>query len=206
MKPAFFNIAENKKNKIIDSCIDEFGMYGYERSSTDRIIQKAGISKGGLYEYISTKEELFLFIVEYVYKQLYDFLRQRAVKKDEELPSDILERFRVISGIAIDFYIERPDFIRFIASNYKQSDTELEDKIKKIFLDQFMDIFGTVSAKNLRYKKDRLIDLLVWLLAKTRDEFLRECEKDRDLKSLKKAYLKNWEFYLSILRDGIFKN
>jgi len=204
MKPAFFNIPDIKKEKVIAACIDEFGTYGYERSSTDRIISKAGISKGGLYEYISTKEELFLFIVEYVYRQLYDYLRDRAFQKDKDLPLDILERFKLISSIAIDFYIEHPDFIKFIANNYRQSDAELEERIRGIFLNQFMDVFGSVSAKNLKHKKGRLIDLLVWLLAKTRDEFLREYEKKPDVKSLKKVYNKNWDFYLSVLKDGIF--
>ena len=47
MKSAFFNIPESKREIIINACIDEFASHGYEKSSTDRIIKAAGISKGG---------------------------------------------------------------------------------------------------------------------------------------------------------------
>lgn len=204
MKPAFFNISEMKRENIINACIDEFGRCGYEKSSTDRIIKTAGISKGGLYEYISSKEELFLFIAEYTYRELYGFIRN-GLKKNEELPHDILERFRLVSSIAVDFYIGHPEYIRFIANTHRISDQNLEDKINRIFMKQFLNIFGTISGDNLRYDRERLIDLLVWLLTKTRDDFLHSAGKNKNIKKLKKNYLENWDFYLSVMKTGIYR-
>jgi TetR/AcrR family transcriptional regulator len=204
MKPAFFNISDSKRNNIINACIDEFGLHGYEKSSTDKIIKAAGISKGGLYEYITSKEELFLFIAEYTYRSLYGFIRN-GLRKDVELPDDILERFKEVSSIAIDFYIKNPAYILFIANTYRINDQVLEDKIKKIFMKQFLNIFGTIKDENLRYEREKLIDLLIWLLTKTRDDFLHAMKKNKNVKKLKQAYIDNWDFYLSILKTGIYK-
>jgi len=205
MKPSFFNIPESKREIIINACIDEFASYGYEKSSTDRIIKMAGISKGGLYEYISTKEELFLFITDHTYKELYGFIINRLKKDGDELPGDILERFRLVSSIAIDFYIKNPEYVRFIANTYRINDQALEDKIKKIFMRQFLTVFGSINGDTLLYGREQLIDLLIWLLAKTRDDFLDAMEKNKNLKKLKTIYNRNWDFYLSVLKTGIYK-
>lgn len=204
MKPAFFNISETKREKIINACIAEFGMYGYEKSSTDRIIRAAGISKGGLYEYISSKEELFLFITEHAYRELYGFIRKK-LKNNQEMPADILDRFRLVTTIALDFYVSHPDYIQLIANTHRISDEDLENKTNKIFLKQFLIIFGTISGDNLRYDRERLIDLLIWLLAKTRDDFLHAVKANKNVRKLKKIYMDNWDFYLSVLDTGIYK-
>lgn len=204
MKPAFFNISEVKRMNIINACIIEFGRCGYEKSSTDRIIKAAGISKGGLYEYISSKEELFLYITEYTYRELYGFIRN-GLKKNQELPPDILDRFNMVTSIAVEFYIKHPEYIRFIANTHRITDQTLENKTKKIFMKQFLNIFGTISGDNLRFNRERLIDLLIWLLTKTRDDFLHSVEKNRNIKKLKKNYLENWDFYISVLKTGIYK-
>ncbi|HOV07609.1 MAG TPA: TetR/AcrR family transcriptional regulator [Spirochaetota bacterium] len=203
MKPAFFNIAEIKRETIIKACISEFGEYGYEKSSTDRIIRLANISKGGLYEYISSKEELFLYITEFVFQGLYSFIRNKLEGR-QNIPEDILERFRIVSEIAIDFYIANPSYIKFIVTTGRLNDPSLEKKVKAIFAKQFNTVFGNVSEKNLRYDKAKITEMLIWLLAKTRDDFLHAMEQSNNTKKLKKIYLENWDFYLSILKTGIY--
>ncbi len=205
MKPAFFNIPEIKRELIINACIDEFASHGYEKSSTDRIIKTAGISKGGLYEYIATKEELFVYVAEYTYSKLYGFIHVGLKNEVDKLPDDILDRFKLVSSIAIDFYIKNPDYVRFISSTHRINDQTLEDKTKKIFMKQFLKVFGTISGDNLLYDRERLIDLLISLLAKTRDDFLHALKKNKNVKKLKTIYNDNWDFYLSVLKTGIYK-
>ena len=84
-----------------------------------------------MYEYIASKEELFIFYTtDHAYKELYGFIRNGLKKDGDDLPDDILERFRLVSSIAIDFYIKNPEYIRFIASTYRINDQALEDQIK----------------------------------------------------------------------------
>ncbi len=204
MKPTFQNLPEEKKSKIIDACIAEFGEFGYAKSSTDRIIKRAGISKGGLYEYISRKEELFLFIVDYTYRQLYGYLEQRIHEQGIALPEDILERVRLVSELAIDFYLDHPQYVYLIVKTYQLYDESLEKSTKTIFIEQFLHIFGDADFSRVQYDKDRVVDLIMWLLLKTRYDFLIELKYNKDPGEVKRNYLKNWDFYLSILRTGIY--
>jgi len=205
MKKTFERIPEEKREKIIQACIEEFGEQGYEKSSTDRIIRKAGISKGGLYEYISSKRELFLYIVEYSYRALYDYLRKRIREEQIDLPEDILERFRLVSSLAIDFYLAHPRFVSLINRTHQLADKPLSDEVNSFFTSQFLDLFGNTDETRLRYPKERLLDLLSWLLLKTRYDFLTEMENNQDIQVIHDRYLQNWDFYISVLTGGIYR-
>lgn len=51
---------ELTRNKMIEAAIVEFGLHGYEGASTNQICAGASISKGLLYHYFKSKENLFV--------------------------------------------------------------------------------------------------------------------------------------------------
>jgi TetR/AcrR family transcriptional regulator len=204
MKPTFENLPEEKRLRIIRACIDEFGERGYDAGSVDGIIKRAGISKGGLYEYVTSKEELFLYIAEYTYGRLYDYLRDRIQTESAGLPKDLLERLRHVSELAVDFYLEHPEFIYFIVRTYNLPDERLDAQIKSTFTSNFLDLFGDIGADRLRFPKERILELAMWLLLKTRYDFLTEIRTEGDTAVIKRDYMQNWDFYLSVLRNGIY--
>ena len=63
MKDTFHNLSEEKRERIIRAALGEFAASGYEKATLDGVVQAAGISKGGLYEYISSKEDLFRYLL-----------------------------------------------------------------------------------------------------------------------------------------------
>lgn len=63
MKAAFYLIDIEKQERIINACIEEFSENNYDQCSLNAIVKRAGISKGGLFKYISNKEELYLSII-----------------------------------------------------------------------------------------------------------------------------------------------
>ncbi|MBG0763851.1 MAG: helix-turn-helix transcriptional regulator [Tissierellales bacterium] len=60
MEDRLSNIDEKKKIKIINSAMEEFSKNSYDKASTNRIVEKAGISKGSLFKYFESKKKLFL--------------------------------------------------------------------------------------------------------------------------------------------------
>jgi TetR/AcrR family transcriptional regulator len=205
MKQTFNNLPDEKKNRIITACVEEFSKNGYEKSSTESIIKKAGISKGGLYEYIDSKKELYIFIVNYTYEKLYSYLRKKIEAEHTALPSDILDRFKVVSDIAIDFYIEHPEYVKLIVKTYKIHDVDIENRVKNIFSSEFMSIFDSIDNDSVKYDKIQIFDLLMWLLSKTRYDFLIKLDASSDPSELKKDYQDNWDFFFSVLKNGIYK-
>ncbi len=63
-KSTFFNLPEEKKEKIVESAIDEFAQYSYQQASINRIVEKAEIAKGSFYQYFDDKKDVFKYILE----------------------------------------------------------------------------------------------------------------------------------------------
>ena len=204
MKSTFDNISEHKKQRVIKACIKEFGEYGYEASSMDGIIKRAGISKGGLYGYVSSKRELFLFTVDYTYGELYKYLGNRIKAESKNLQTDLIDRLRHVAELAIDFYMEHPDFIFLLVKTSSIPDEKLASEIKTIFNKYFIGLFGDTDDSRLQYPKEKVMELAMWLLHKTRRDFLNEIKHEKDPALIRKDYMENWDFYLGTMKSGIY--
>ena len=69
-------LKEEIKNKILEAAVKEFIAHGYEKASMRTIAKAAGISVSNTYNYFKNKEEMFVSIVEPVFNQLKDILKQ----------------------------------------------------------------------------------------------------------------------------------
>lgn len=102
MYDTFEKLPEDRKKKIIDICVEEFAENGYENSSTNTIIKKAGISKGILFHYFGSKKNLFLYILDYViYYYLSEFYAINT-KPAEDVFDRLLERAKINMQMAFD--------------------------------------------------------------------------------------------------------
>lgn len=50
---------EVRKAQILEATLEEFGAHGYAATSVEKIAQRAGLSKAGLYAHFSGKDEIF---------------------------------------------------------------------------------------------------------------------------------------------------
>ncbi|MEW6698152.1 MAG: TetR/AcrR family transcriptional regulator [Bacillota bacterium] len=60
---------ESKKDLIADAALACFLASGYGATSVDEIVKASGISKGGIYWYFKSKEDIFLYLVERFIKE-----------------------------------------------------------------------------------------------------------------------------------------
>ncbi|BCB04149.1 TetR/AcrR family transcriptional regulator [Bacillus sp. KH172YL63] len=93
MYPNFEKLPEEKKQAILSICIEEFGRTGFDKTSTDTITSKAGISKGILFHYFKNKKNLYLYVVDHCRRLIGDRLMEEleGVKAD-----DFFERTREV--------------------------------------------------------------------------------------------------------------
>lgn len=84
-KSTFFNLSEEKQEKIMRSAINEFSNKGYEKGNIGEIAKTAQVAKGSMYQYFENKKELFIFSVrwamDFLMKKYYtnDFSKYRGV-------------------------------------------------------------------------------------------------------------------------------
>ncbi len=65
-KQTFFNLPEEKREKIIRAAIEEFSLHGYAKTSINSIAERAEIAKGSIYQYFEDKKDFYLYQVKFV--------------------------------------------------------------------------------------------------------------------------------------------
>ena len=60
---------EEKQERIINAAMKEF-LSGFKAAATDTIVREAGISKGLLFHYFGTKENLYNYLISHAVKTI----------------------------------------------------------------------------------------------------------------------------------------
>jgi len=96
--------------------MDEFAAQGYERASTNAIVQAAGIGKGMLFYYFGSKEELYEFLCEYALQAPAAFLQQL-----DFADGDFLARYLHLAEHKQTLMATDPRLMRFYESLYRKN-------------------------------------------------------------------------------------
>ncbi|NMC85814.1 MAG: TetR/AcrR family transcriptional regulator [Anaerolineaceae bacterium] len=72
--PTFFNLPAEKRQKILDCAMDEFSQNDYASASVSKIVSRAGIAKGSLYQYFVDKQDLYTYLLELTLRQKAEML------------------------------------------------------------------------------------------------------------------------------------
>lgn len=70
MNAKFFDLKQEKQDRIINAALKIFALNGYQHASTDDIVKEAHISKGLLFHYFDSKIGVYTFLHEYCTKLL----------------------------------------------------------------------------------------------------------------------------------------
>lgn len=65
MNEKFFDLKKEKQDRMINAALKIFAVNGYRHASTDDIVKEAGISKGLLFHYFTSKLGLYEFLYDY---------------------------------------------------------------------------------------------------------------------------------------------
>ena len=137
LKPAFDNISEEKRQKIIAVCIEEFAEKGYEKASTNGMVNKAEISKGSLFHYFGNKKNLYLYLLDiamdYFVNNFYKYEAKTKTSNDffERIVQQGVIKMKLAAEnpymykLVMEAFIDTPDEMKIeIASRYQKLYTE----------------------------------------------------------------------------------
>src|SRR5260221_13809522 len=68
--PRFGKLTQERRERVLDVAAQEFADYGFEDASINRILERAGMSKGAAYYYFEDKADLFITVVRYCSERL----------------------------------------------------------------------------------------------------------------------------------------
>ena len=98
----------DKRNAILESAVELFAVHGYNQTSMQQIAESVGISKGSLYSFFQSKEDLIISIYEH-YQQLV-FERAFVVGLDGNLPPK--ERFAKQFQVQFEGILEYKSYMK----------------------------------------------------------------------------------------------
>jgi len=75
-KPTFLNLPEEKRQAFLKIALAEFADNDYNSASISKIVEKAGIAKGSLYQYFEDKQDLFLYLTDVSNQEMLQAIRQ----------------------------------------------------------------------------------------------------------------------------------
>ncbi len=79
-KDTYFNLAEDKRKRVIDAAIEEFSTHSYHKARITAIAENAGIAKGSFYQYFKDKKDLFKHIIDLTVDKKLEYINQDMMK------------------------------------------------------------------------------------------------------------------------------
>ena len=113
--------ADRSQLAILLAARDEFAQYGLAGARVDRIAERAGLNKRLIYYYFTSKDELFLAVLEAAYADI------RAAEQQLHLtdmpPPQAIRR---LTEFTWNYYLEHPEFLTLLNSENLEHGRHLE--------------------------------------------------------------------------------
>lgn len=94
----FFNLSDEKRERIIDAALKEFANRSYHKSRITAIADDAGIAKGSFYQYFEGKKDLFGYIMKLIVKKKFEYINQDMMVNQQKYEFFELLREMYVSG------------------------------------------------------------------------------------------------------------
>lgn len=118
---------QQTRRRILESALAEFAEQGYGASSVNTISNGNGLSKGIIYHYFPTKDDLYLACVEECFQMLTGHLQSHTNMEGQTAEERLEQYFRVI----LDFFEQNPQYQRIFCDAVIMPPAHLETSIQE---------------------------------------------------------------------------
>lgn len=199
---------DEKRSKILEEAVKEFGRHGYGRSSTNAIIKGAGVSKGLLFHYFGTKKDLCLA----AYDDAMIFSEEWFDRHIGNLSRDLIDRVLEVQMMKLQFGKEYPDQNRLVTKLVLEGHPEIAGEVNQRtarmyekYIPQLMENLdeGLFRDQVEPRQAFTLLNFVMEGLAARiiKDYQLRKTEDDLDLN----AYVAELKTYFEMIKHGIYR-
>jgi AcrR family transcriptional regulator len=152
-------LVKRRRRQIVDAAVELFIKKGFHKTTTREIAQRAGLSIGSVYEYVSTKEDVLYLVCDVIHaeaeRQINEALA-RTTGGRETLAEVIGEYFRVCDRMSDHILLVYQE-TQSLPSRWRKKVLENEVRFTGIFKGVLARL---VAAGELPGLEDRTLDLL----------------------------------------------
>ncbi len=203
LRDVLSKVDHNKKVRIINASMKEFGEKGFEAASTNNIVKLAGISKGLLFHYFPTKKDLYDYVEDFTFTTMIKRMKESQADWD----TDLINRILQITKIKMKVLAEYPDLYAFGTQMY--ANKKIEDVMKLIEKYDFQ-LYSTVfvegvDTSNFREGLDEeLTRATIQRALEKKSEEMMNLYKAGQLSSMSEI-VDDFEKYADYLRTAFYK-
>ena len=201
----FFNLPEEKRERIIDAAIKEFSEFPFHKASIARIIEEAEIPRGSFYQYFADLKDL--------YKHIFDVIGNEKIKYLYNIMDslDEMATFKVIKEMyiaGIKFAMDHPK-LAAVGNNFFREDDSFKREIFGDAEEKSLDFFENFLVRGQKrgeVKKDIDVKIAAFMIHTLNMEifnyYQRQNKESNPFHNLE-AYLKLIEKMLTVLEGGL---
>lgn len=164
IKKTFYNLPDEKRQRITDAIFNEFAGSSGEKVSINNIIKNANISRGSFYQYFDDKVDL----VEVLTRSFIDLSLKKATEIIAHTHGDIFVTYDLLFEIICECSKDPKQSIvmKNLIKNIKANDS----LVSEYFINRFKGVAALVSVakdfdkSNLKYTSDEDIECLSQIL------------------------------------------
>ncbi|MBT2652888.1 MULTISPECIES: TetR/AcrR family transcriptional regulator [Oceanobacillus] len=126
---------EARREHLLEAALECFSAKGYYASTVDDIVRYSNLSKGSVYNYFKSKEEIFIHLLKKKRQEMVEDLTIKLAKINSPL-----EKLKFWIREDIPFSLEKKKFMRIHVEFWLYSTDSPE--VQHILVERFDDMFG----------------------------------------------------------------
>ena len=146
-KGQFEAIRKESRQKILDAALEVFAKQGYHSATVDAITKTAGISKGLMYNYFKSKEDVLQELMLGMMEAL--MCEYMPLKPEEKFTKDDIINF---INVGIDLVLEKPHYWKLYFS------VALQPVVMSIVFDKMMEMGQPYMIAMNEYFRDKGVE------------------------------------------------
>jgi AcrR family transcriptional regulator len=197
-KDTFFNLSEDKRNKIIDAAKAEFTEHQLYKARVSNIIKNADIPRGSFYQYFEDLEDLYYYVIDEFFDKL--FLKGQSFSDDVQ---DLFEFSIYTFGYDYDEYTndKRHRFIMNILKSISENE-EYVNLFKQRRDDYIVNLLQKLDMSSIRFTKE---DDLIRMYQMIQDVKRNVIQKSLLDNLTKEEAIQEVIWYMDVLKNGLLK-
>ncbi len=199
IKKTFYNLPEEKRQRIIEAIMKEFASSSTEKVSINRIIKEANISRGSFYQYFDDKVDL----VEVLTKTFVDISLEKAYNAIKSSNGDIFYTYEKLFDAIIVFENDSRQklILKNLFKNLRANDDLISEYMQNRFkgFNSMQEVLKHFNRDNLKYKDEYDVECLSQILMQIlKNAIFDVFVMNEDSDKIKSSYLRK----LEIIRLG----
>ena len=194
---------KNIKERIMHIALEEFGKNAYKVASTNVICKRAEVSKGTLYHYYKSKENIYLDVVIYVINKFKENIKLQNEDSNKKGIDYISEYF----NSKFKFFGENPLYsniiVNLVLDDIPESARQLANEFEEYNNGILYEIIKSIDF-NPNFEREKAFELIAMIGSKLEEKHMKNLKyKDKD--TVIEDFRQDHKMMIEMLFEGIDK-